>query len=84
MQTTIRTTIRIRKDLLDQSRMIALNKGASLQDVINETLAIGYKHVTDLQSAKDSMKRIDMFRQRMVKKNIKLNALIEASKSDQK
>ncbi|MBI2443350.1 MAG: hypothetical protein HYV40_05615 [Candidatus Levybacteria bacterium] len=84
MQTTIRTTIRIRKDLLDQSRMLALHKGVSLQDIINEALALGYKHVSDLHMGKDAMKQIDNFRQRMVKKNIDLNKLIIASKSDQK
>jgi len=84
MQATVRTTIRIRKDLLDQSRILALNKRESLQNVINQTLAIGYKHVTDLNRAKDSMKKIDNFRQIMEKKNINLDRLIEASKSDQK
>ncbi len=84
MQTTVRTTIRIRKDLLDQSRMLAFNKGKSLQDVINETLAIGYKFVTDLSGTKDSINQIDNFRQSMVKKNINLTKLIEASKFDQK
>lgn len=84
MQNTVRTTIRIRKDLLDQSRMLALSKGISVQDVINETLAIGYKHVTDLNKTKTSMKLIDNFRQSMQEKNINLSKLIQASKSDQK
>jgi hypothetical protein len=84
MQPTIRTTIRIRKDLLDKSRMIALHKGVSLQDIINDTLAIGYKHVSDFNITKDAMKKIDNFRQSMVKKNIDLKNLILSSKSDQK
>ncbi|HVF69181.1 MAG TPA: hypothetical protein VNA13_01305 [Xanthomonadales bacterium] len=84
MQTTVRTTIRIRKDLLDQSRMIALQKGAPLQDIINETLAIGYKHVTDLNTSKNAMKQIDHFRQKMSKKNIDLDQLIKMSKADLK
>ena len=84
MQTTVRTTLRIRKDLLDQSRTLAFNKGESLQDVINETLALGYKHITDLNKANDSMKQIDSFRQRVMKNNINLSSLIEASKSEQK
>ena len=84
MQTTVRTTLRIRKDLLDQSRIIAFNKGESLQDVINETLALGYKHITDLNKAQESMKQIDDFRQGMLKKNIDLKSLIEESKSEQK
>lgn len=84
MQNTIRTTIRIKKDILDQARMLAFNKGASLQDIINETLMIGYKHITDLNKTKRAIKQIDAFRQNMGKKNINLNKLIEASKSDQK
>jgi len=84
MQNTVRTTIRIRKDLLDQSRLLALSKGVSLQDVINDTLAIGYKHVSDFTMARNSMKQIDTFRKNMQKKNINLKNLIEMSKADQK
>lgn len=84
MKTTIRTTIRISKDLLDQSRMLALQKGVSLQNIINETLALGYKHVNDLHGGKEAMKQIDNFRQKMAKNNIDLKKLITASKSDQK
>lgn len=84
MITTIRTTIRIRKDLLDQSRMLAFKKGVSLQDIINETLSIGYKHVTDLNIAHESMKQIDAFRKNMEDKKINVKKLLELSKSDQK
>ncbi len=84
MQTTVRTTILIRKDLLDQSRMLALQKGASLQDVINETLAHGYKHVTDLNVQKKAMAQIDHFRQKGSKQNVDLNKLIKESKKDLK
>lgn len=84
MINTIRTTIRIRKDLLDQSRMLAFKKGVSLQDIINETLSIGYKHVTDLNIARESMKQIDTFRKNMEHKKINVKKLLELSKSDQK
>jgi len=84
MQTTVRTTIRIRQDLFDQSRLLAFKKGTSLQDVINEGLAIGYKHITDLNLAKQSMRQIDTFRERMKNKNIDLKNLLEASKNEQK
>ena len=84
MQTTVRTTLRIRKDLLDQSRTLAFNRGKPLQDIINQTLAIGYKHITDLNSANKSMKQIDDFRRQMVKKNINFTNLLKTSKSDQK
>ena len=84
MQATIRTTLRIRKDLLDQSRILAFNKGETLQDVINETLALGYKHITDLNRANESMKQIDDFRLGMLKKDINLKSLIEESKTEQK
>lgn len=84
MQNTIRTTIRIRSDLLAQARMLALNKGVTLQDIINDTLAIGYKHVSDLHAAKGAMKQIDNFRKHMSQKKISLTSTIELSKTDQK
>lgn len=84
MQNTIRTTIRIRTDLLDQSRMLALNKGTSLQDIINATLAVGFQHITDLNSSHESMREIDKFRQSMLSKKIDVKALLKANKSDQK
>ena len=84
MQGTVRTTIRIRKDLVDQSRMIALKKGVSLQDVINDTLAVGFKHVTDLNTASRLMGQIDSFRQSMTSKNVNLEKLLDLSKKDQK
>lgn len=84
MQTTIRTTIRLRKDLIDQSRMIALKKGASLQEIINDTLALGFKHVSDLNSVQEAMKRIDAFRQSLTLKDIDLKKLLAENKKDQR
>lgn len=84
MQSTMRTTIRIRKDLLDQSRMLALNKGTSLQDIINNALTVGFQHITDLNSSHESMKEIDKFRQSMLRKRIDVKKLLKASKSEQK
>lgn len=84
MQSTVRTTIRIRKDLVDQSRMVALKKGVSLQDVINDTLAVGFKHVTDLDTASRLMGQIDSFRLSMTSKNIDLGKLIDLSRKDRK
>lgn len=83
MQNTVRTTIRIRKDIIDQSRLVALKKNASLQNVINDTLAVGFKHVTDFNAAHESMKQIDNFRQSIsLSKNVKLADLIKISKKD--
>ena len=59
---TVRTTIRIRKDLLDQSRLLALRRDISLQQVINDTLAQGFGHITDFDIHRQAMKRIDKFR----------------------
>lgn len=63
MQTMIRTTIRIRKDLLDQSRRIALERGTNLQDVINDVLTRGYREITDLNHHKRAMTVIDSIRE---------------------
>lgn len=82
MQNTVRTTIRIRKDLISQSRMIALKRGVSLQDVINQTLASGFKHITDFNVTTNSMRQIDIFRQSLNSKKINLKQLLRQSKAD--
>ena len=84
MQNAVRTTIRIRKDLLDQSKHIALKRGTSIQEVINNTLAIGFGHVTDLNTTHESIKRIDAFRKSLRGKNINVNELLRLNKADQK
>lgn len=83
MQNTVRTTIRIRKDIIDQSRLAALKKNVSLQDVINDTLAVGLKHVTDFNAVGESMKQIDDFRQSIsLSKDVKLADILKISKKD--
>ncbi len=84
MQITIRTTVRIRKDLFDQSRLLALKKGTSLQEVINSTLALGLGKVSDLETSKVAMEKIDKFRMSLSKKHINLEDLLNSSKSDLK
>jgi hypothetical protein len=86
MQTTVRTTIRIRKDLLDQSKRIALDRGTNLQDVINDTLARGYGEIVDLDRHQQAMATIDSIRQRLQKKTgyIDTEALLDESKKDLK
>lgn len=84
MQTTIRTTIRIRKDLFDQSRLLALKKGTSLQEVINNTLALGLGKISDLESSKKAMSKIDKFRISLSDKQINLEDIQAQSKSDLK
>lgn len=83
MQTT-RTTIRIRTDLIDRFRMLALQKGTSLQDVINTTLALGLGKVSDLDSDANAMAKIDTFRLSLGDKKISLKDLFRESKSDLK
>ena len=85
MQTMIRTTIRIRKDLLDQSRRIALERGTNLQDVINDVLTRGYGEITDLSRHKRAMTTIDSIREDLRKNGeIDTNALLNESKKDLK
>lgn len=84
MQTTIRTTVRIRKDLFDQSRLLALKRGTSLQDIINNTLALGLGKVSDLESSKEAMGKIDKLRVSLSSKKINLEDLLNKSKSDLK
>jgi len=84
MQNMVRTTIRIRKDLISQSRMIALKRSSSLQSVINDTLAAGFGHVTDFNIVNQSMKKIDDFRKSLTSKNVKLGKLLKISKDEQR
>lgn len=84
MQTTIRTTVRIRMDLFDQFRFLALKKGTSLQEVINNTLALGLGKISDLDSDRKAMSKIDTFRISLENKKISLEDLLDKSKSDLK
>lgn len=84
MQTTVRTTVRIRKDLFDQSRLLALKKGTSLQEVINTTLALGLGKISDLVSIKEAMMKIDKLRLSLADKKISLEDLLNKSSSDLK
>ena len=82
MQTTVRTTIRIRKDLFDQSRLLALNNGTTLQEIINSTLALGLGKVSDLESSKEAMMKIDKLRMSLSKGEFNLEDLLKKSKFD--
>ncbi len=84
MQTTIRTTVRIRKDLFDQSRLLALKGGTSLQQIINNTLALGLGKVSDLESNQAAMDKIDKFRISLSKQKLNLEGLLNKSRSDLK
>ena len=78
---TVRTTIRIRKDLLDQSRFLALRRDTSLQEVINDALAQGFGHITDFDVHKQAMARIDKFRDSL-KGRIDTKKLVEENKKE--
>lgn len=87
MQTTIRTTIRIRKDLLDQSRLLALKQGTSLQEVINDVLLKGFgNHITDFDIHQEAMVNIDRLKESIRKKlkgkSINTKKLIEQNKKE--
>lgn len=85
MQTTVRTTIRIRKDLLDQSRFLALKQGTSLQEVINNMLLKGYgNHITDFDIHQQAMQNIDKFRESLKGRKISIKKILEISKRDLK
>lgn len=84
MHNAVRTTIRIRKDLLDQSKLMALEKGTSVQEVINSTLAAGFGHVTDLERRRQAFDRIEKFRKSLVGKHINVEKLLAQSKKDLK
>lgn len=82
MQTTIRTTIRIKEDLLRQSRFLALEKGTTLQAVVNELLAQGLGHISDFNRHKEAMRRIEQFRDSFKGKKINVSRLVEKNKAE--
>lgn len=84
MQTTIRTTVRIRKDLFDQSRLLALRNGTSLQEIINKTLALGLGKISDLESSRKAMAKIDKLRMSVTDTKFNLKDLLNESRSDLK
>lgn len=82
MQNAVRTTIRLRKDLLDQSRLVAIQENTSIQNVINNTLAKGFGRISDLEKRRIIMKRIDNFRKSISGKNINAQSIYEANKKE--
>lgn len=85
MLQTVRTTIRIRKDLLHQSKLLALKQGSSLQEVINDMLLKGFdNHITDFDLHQQAMENIDRFRESLKGRKINLKKIIEISKRDLK
>lgn len=81
---TVRTTIRIRKDLIDHSRLLAFNRGSSLQEVINEALMLGFGHISDLHAHRQAMARIDRFRESLRGRKIDIQKILRESKKDLK
>jgi len=84
MQNIVRTTIRIRKDLLDQSRLLALKKGTSLQDIINSTLAVGFSKISDMSNTQEAMAKIDKFRTSLKGVKVNVENLLTESKQNLK
>lgn len=85
MLDTVRTTIRIRKDLLDQSRLLALKQDTSLQEIINDLLLKGFdNHITDFDLHQQAMKNIDRFRESLKGRKINVKKILEISKRDLK
>jgi len=82
MKNFVRTTIRIRKDLLDQSRSLAFERNTSLQEAINETLAQGLENVSDLNSRKKAMQSINQLRASLSGKDINLHNLLISSQKE--
>ncbi len=81
---TVRTTIRLRKDLFEHSKFIAFKQDTTIQDVINNALAAGFGHITDLDLHQKAITDIDKIREDLRKKKKKFNVqeLIEKNKKD--
>lgn len=61
---------------------MALRREASLQQVINDTLAQGFGHITDFDVHKQAMARIDKFRESLKGKKINIKKLVEENKKE--
>lgn len=68
--------------MFDQSRMLALRRDTSLQQVINDTLARGFGHITDFDVHKEAMARIDKFRENLKGRKINVKKLVEENKKE--
>ncbi|KKS12062.1 hypothetical protein A2617_04705 [Candidatus Daviesbacteria bacterium RIFOXYD1_FULL_41_10] len=79
---TVRTTIRIRKDLLDQSKLLALRSDTSLQQVINDALASGFGHISDFDIHRQAMARIDKIRESLKGRKFNVKSLVEENKKE--
>lgn len=84
MQNAIRTTIRIRKDLINQSKMLAVKNGTTLQEVINNILSLGFGKISDLETNKKSLAQIDQFRNSLSGKDVDLQKLLDLNRKDQR
>lgn len=82
MNNAVRTTIRIRKDLFDQSRLLAFQRNTSLQEVINDTLTKGFRYITDINPHKEAMAAIDQLRKEMRGKKVNVQELIDENKKE--
>jgi len=82
MHNAVKTTIRIREDLLRQSKLLAVRRGTSLQEIINTMLARGFGHISDLNRHRQAMKRIDRFRESLKDKKVNIKKILQDSKKD--
>lgn len=82
MQNTIRTTVRLREDLLNQSKLLAIKKGSSVQKVINDTLAKGFGHISDIEIRRDTIAKIDQFRKSLTGKKINIQSIVDLNKEE--
>lgn len=80
MLTTVRTTLRIRKDLLNHFRLLAFKNETSLQEIINHTLASGLGHISDLNTHKRAMDEIDRFRESLKGRKINIQKILDEAK----
>jgi len=82
MQNTVRTTIRIRRDLMDQSRLLAAKQGVSLQEIVNNVLAKGFGHISDIEIRQNILKKIEKFRKSLVNKKINVQSLVTQNRKE--
>lgn len=78
---TVRTTIRIRKDLLDQSKRLALERNTSLQQIVNDVLAKGFSEESYLKRREEVFATIESLRKSLKGKH-DVNKLVEENKRE--
>lgn len=67
---------------MDQSRLLAAKQGVSLQEIVNNVLAKGFGHISDIEIRQNILKKIEKFRKSLVNKKINVQSLVTQNRKE--